>query len=145
MKRELRQLAFGALLLLAAACLTYRPLTAPRSAEGKLRITFVVPHDVRLDRESATSDTLRDVWRLEGHLRAIVADTLRVAIDDAYDSRGKKLAAAGQTAIVPIEGTIIEERRMNTGMTLAAGAGLVLLLSTAAIVLLIATLVKAAR
>lgn len=137
-------MAVGALLPLAA-CLTYRPLTAPRAAEGKLRITFVVPRDVRLDRDSTTSDTLRDVWRLEGHLRAMVADTLRFVVDDAYDSRGKKLAAAGQTAIVPVAGTIIEERRMNTGMTLAAGAGVVLLLSTAAIVLLIATLVKAAR
>lgn len=75
----------------------------------------------------------------------MVADTLRVSVDDAYDSRGKRLVAAGQATIVPDPGTYIEQRRLNTGRTLAAGVGVVLLLSTAAIVLLIATLVKAAR
>lgn len=144
--RWLRRLTLGALVPLALACHSYRPLTSSHVApDAKLRITFAEPRDVRLDPDGARADTLHSVWRLEGRLRAVAADTVRIDVDEAYDSRGNSLPAAGQAAIVLDSNTRVEQRTLSAGKTLATGAGVVLLLSTIAIVLLITTLVKAAN
>jgi hypothetical protein len=72
-------------------------------------------------------------------------DTVRVDVDEAYDARGKRLVASGRASVVPDAGATIERRELSAGRTLATGLGLVLLLSTVAMVLLIATLVRAAE
>ena len=147
MKRWLRHVALGLLVIFAVACQTYRPVTAPNGAapSGTLRITFTVPRDVMLERDGARADTLHDVWRLEGRVAAIVADTMRVDVDQAYDRLGRRLAAAGQVAIVPDSATRLEQRQLSAGRTLFAGVGVLLILSTIAVVALIAAVVRSAQ
>lgn len=147
MPRWLRTLTLGALASLVVGCQTYRPVTAPRSVghDVWLRITFAAPRDVRLDHDGDTTSTLHGVWRLEGRVAAIVADTLRVDVGNAFDTSGTRFAATGRASVVPDAGTTIERREISTGMTLATGAGVVLVLSAVAVVLLIATIVRAAQ
>ncbi len=136
------------LLPLVVGCHSYRPVTTA-APEGVVRVIFTPARDVQLQREGMPARLLQDVVRVDGRVAAVSADTLFVHADEIRDGSGHRMAVpedeSARVLVVVDANVRVEQRQFSAGKTLAGATGLVLLLSTVALIALIDVLVRAAR
>jgi hypothetical protein len=139
---------FLSLATLPSGCYAYRPAPVAPVAGSRVRIvlTSESPVVVMTMGRADTRRSIPAVLEVSGVMQASAADTVVVRLGQLRTAAGAAAAVAGDVALVPAALiSRIEERRFQAGTTLLAGAGFAVIATGVLMVLLIATLVTAAR
>ena len=120
-------------LLLSAACFTYRAEPAPLPGPSHVRVRFDPSRPVAVAVAGRDTMRLSSVTEVEGRVLAARGDTLTLSVRGARDAgvRVGGLPAGGATAVVRLgAGSVTEVRRRDntrTGLAIAAGGAVALL------------------
>ena len=133
---------------LAAACYAYR--TTPVVPVPGARVRLVLLSETAIVTAAPARDGTRGeaagVLELSGWVVSAASDTVAVRLGELRTAAGALPDVEGRIALVPAARIArIEERRFQAGTTLLAGAGFAVITTGVLMVLLIATLVMAAR
>ena len=139
----------GAILvmLLAVACFRYQPTSLTPAAGTHVRLVLKTPTAVAI---AATAEAERrevaSVLEASGTTIAVAADTLSLRLGELRTVGGRVADVENAIVLVPVPSIAsVNEKRLDTGQTLLGGAALVMVSAGAAMLALIAVLVKAAR
>ena len=134
-------------MLLAVACFRYQPTSLTPAAGTHVRLVLKTPTAVVL---AATADAERrevpSVLEVSGTTIAVWADTISLRLGELRTVGGRVAEVENAMVLVPVPSIAsVNEKRLDTGRTLLSGAAVVVLGAGAAMLALIAVLVKAAR
>ena len=146
----MRTISFVIPLLLAAsaaACYAYR--TTALAPESGTRVRVVLsssaPITAMTPGREESRHTVAGVLEVRGRFEAGAADTLVVRLGELRTAAGAAPEVGEEIALVPTSLIArIDERRFQAGTTLLAGTGLAMLALCAFLVVIVATLTKAA-
>lgn len=134
-------------MLVAVACFRYEPASLSPAAGSHVRLVMKSPTAVVVA-ATATAERreVASVLEASGTTVAVAADTISLRVEELRTAGGRVADVENRIALIPLQ-TIasINEKRLDTGRTLLSGAALVLVGTGAAILVLVAMLVKAAR
>jgi hypothetical protein len=128
---------------IALACYSYRPVTAtgPATLAARVRVSFAMPREVRIDREGTSPLVLQQVRYLDGRVVQFARDTLLVNVDEARDSFGTVLVqrapnGPGQISTIALadSSTSVQAYEANIAGTLGLAAGILALVAAAGLV-----------
>jgi hypothetical protein len=130
-----------------AGCYAYRTVPVAPAAGTRVRVvlTGATPVIAMVPGREDTRRTFEGVLEAGGTIQAAAGDTVALVLGELRTAAGSVPDVAGRIALLPTARIgRIEERRFQAGTTLLAGTGVSLLVFTVFIVLLTATVVKAA-
>ncbi len=128
-----------ALVLVAAACFTYRPAAAPPAPGAHVRIVLRPGAAVETvpDGGDGARRSYPDVVEVHGTVRS-AGDTLAIRLGELSTATGAVPGESGRIALVPADAVAAHrERKLQLGRTLLLVGGLALLIETIAIALVV--------
>jgi hypothetical protein len=144
-----RSLAVPLLLIASAsaACYAYRTTAVAPVSGARVRIVLssAAPITAMVPGREASRHSVAGVLEVTGLVEAGAADTMVVHLGQLRTAAGPAPDVADQVALVPTSRIArIDERRFQAGTTLLASTGFAMLALGTFLVLIIATLTKAA-
>ena len=112
-----------------------------------MRIVLTTPTALVVFASSDSTDRreVAGVLEASGSVLAAAADTISLRLGELRTTNGAVPDMTSRVALVPVQSIAsVNERRLDLGRTVLAGAGALLLVSTVAVVILIVTVVRAA-
>ncbi|MGD0991340.1 MAG: hypothetical protein ABR998_02600 [Gemmatimonadales bacterium] len=131
----------------SAACYAYRTTAVAPITGTRVRIVLssAAPITAMTPGREESRRTVAGVLEVRGRFEAGAADTLVVRLGELRTAAGAAPDVAEQVALVPTSLIArIDERRFQAGTTLLAGTGLAMIALCAFLVVIVATLTKAA-
>ena len=142
-------LAFPLLLVasVSAACYAYRTTAVAPLTGTLVRVVLssAAPITTMTPGREESRHVVAGVLEVRGQVEAGAADTLVVRLGELRTAAGAAPDVTDEVALLPTSLIArIDERRFQAGTTLLAGTGLAMLALTAFLVVIVATLTKAA-
>lgn len=131
----------------AVGCYTRRPTSLSPAPQARVRIVLATPTAliVLAPGDSSSRREVAGVLEASGSVLAAAGDTISVRLGELRTIDGAVPNLASCVALVPVHSIAsVSERRLDMGRTVLAGAGVLVLASTVAVMVLIVTIVKAA-